>query len=342
MRLLVLGAGAIGGYTGGTLGLAGHEITFVIRPAAVARWQEQGLRLTVAGSGQTRVLRRFSSVTSLAEGLTGGPYDGLLFTIKSNDTAAAVGELRASTGAPPPIVCLQNGVDNEAVLAEAFGPERVIAGTVTSPVSKPAEAEVVVERERGLGLALEHPLSRELLTAFTTAGLKAVGYPAAGPMKWSKLISNLLGNATSAILDMSVDAIFADPRLYAVEAAMLRECLAVMRRLGYPVVDLPGMPLRALVSAVRLPAGAARRLVRMRAGAGRGAKKPSIYADLHAGRRTEVRWLNGAVVAHGDRLGVPAPVNRALTETVEALADGRLDPAAFRGRPEALLKLIGA
>jgi 2-dehydropantoate 2-reductase len=161
-------------------------------------------------------------------------------------------------------------------------------------------------------------------------------------MKWSKLLTNLVGNATSAILDMSVAELFANPLTFQLEMAMLREGLAVMRALNYPVVDLPKTPARALAFAVeRLPAFIARPALARAVGAGRGGKRPSFHIDLHSGRgQTEVRWLNGAVARYGEQRHIPTPVNRLLTETLEGLSAGRLSKDDFRRKPEALIKRL--
>ncbi len=346
MKVCVYGAGAIGGYVGGSLAAAGQAVTFIVRPSAAAQWRANGLRLEVAGAGPAQPLRHgFVLVESVAEALGRGA-DCLALAVKSYDTPGAIEAIRAGAAeagaAVPPILCLQNGVDNEAALATAFGRGSVIAGTVTTPVSKPAEGHIIVERPRGVGIALGHALSQPLLAALAAAGLRARGYPAAGPMKWSKLFTNLVGNATAAIVDWPVRAVLADPRLFALEAQALRECLSVMRAQGFGVVDLPGVPVRLLALAfTRLPRGLARPLLQRAVGGGRGGKMPSLHQDVHAGRgRTEAPWLNGAVARHGAALGVPAPVNQALADAVEALAAGRLDPAQFRGKPESLLSLV--
>jgi 2-dehydropantoate 2-reductase len=71
---------------------------------------------------------------------------------------------------------------------------------------------------------------------------------------------------------------------------------------------------------------------------GRGGKMPSLHMDLHSGRRrSEVGWLHGAVVRHAGAFRVPAPVNRVLNETLEALHSGALPIEDFRGKPQALL-----
>ncbi len=339
MRYIILGAGAIGGYIGGSLAAAGAAVTFVARPNTAAALRAHGLQLT-PGPGAATLTLHPAVTTTLAEALH-EPADLIVLAVKAYDTAQALADLRAVTATPPPCLCLQNGVDAEAEVARAFGPGYALAGTVTTAVSVPGAGEIVVEKRRGVGVALGHPLSAPVAAALSAAGLNTQTYPAAGPMKWSKLLTNLLGNATSAILDLPVAAIFADPRLFALEAAAVREALAVMRAYGYGVVDLPGVPVRLLAAAVQLPGALARPLLRRAVGTGRGNKMPSLHIDLHAGKpQTEARWLYGAVAAHGAERGVPTPINAALTETLEGLTSGALDKAAFRHQPEALLRRV--
>ncbi len=338
MKFLFFGAGAIGTSLGGSLALAGHTVAFAEQPGPAEIIRRQGL--SVALPDGKRLVREVTVFTSPAEALGSGTYDLGVFALKSFDTEAALQSL-AGVAELPPVVCFQNGVDNEPAIARALDADRVIAGTVTSAVGKPGVGSVVLERKRGVGVAEGHKLSAPLVQALNEAGLDARLYPSAGPMKWSKLLTNLLGNATSAILDLAAREVFADRRLFEVEMRALGECLAVMRALGYGPVDLPGMPVRALSWATRLPRVIAQPLLRRAVGGGRGGKMPSFHVDLHGGRgKTEVGWLNGAVVRHGKEQGVPTPVNRVLTETLDALSETRLDRETFRHRPAALLELI--
>jgi hypothetical protein len=162
-------------------------------------------------------------------------------------------------------------------------------------------------------------------------------------MKWSKMLTNLLANATSAILDLPPAEIFAHPGLYRLEIRQLRETLRVMAALGVRPVDLPGTPVRLLAYGVqRLPLAVSRPLLRRAVGGGRGAKMPSFHIDLHSGRgKSEVDYLNGAVVRFGDRLGIPTPANRLLNETLLALSEGRLPLDAYAGKPEKFLEEKG-
>ena len=337
MRFLIVGAGAIGGYVGGSLALGGHAVTFLARPATAASLRSTGLRLTDARTGVIRAIKPSVAVTP-AEVQASGPYNCAVLATKAYDTEAVANSLKAALPSPPPILCLQNGVDGEPELAGLFGASAIISGTVTTAISKAGPVELTVEKSRGMGIALGHPLSEPLVAALVSAGIRTGAYPNAGPMKWSKLLSNLTGNATSAILDMTVGEVFADSRLFAVEMAALRECLAVMKALRYNVVNLPGVPVRALAFATRLPAWLARPLLLRGVAGGRGGKMPSLHIDLHLGRtQTEVRWLHGAVARHGALAGVPAPVNQVLSDTLQALSARRFNLEEFRRRPEALL-----
>ncbi|MFV0451160.1 MAG: ketopantoate reductase family protein [Propioniciclava sp.] len=340
MRFLFIGAGAIGTYVGGSLAAAGHPVTFIEQPSAAAQLRRRGLRIDTA-HGARRVTD-LAIVDSPRAALAAGSYDVAVLALKSFDTAAAVDSLVATGHPVPPVLSLQNGVDNETTIAERVGADRVVAGTVTTAVGKPGVGHVIEEKLRGMGIAASSPVSAALVDALNDAALIARTYPDAAAMKWSKLLTNLTGNATSAILDMSVSAIFSDRRLYAVEVAVLRECLAVMDALGVAPVNLPGTKVRALaLAARRAPRWIGQPVLTRALGSGRGNKMPSFHIDLHSGRGTsEVAYLNGAVVGHGTAHGVPTPVNRVLTDTLTALTEGQEDIERFRGRPDALLALL--
>jgi 2-dehydropantoate 2-reductase len=181
-------------------------------------------------------------------------------------------------------------------------------------------------------------------------------------MKWSKLLANLLANASSAILDMPPDEIFSHPGLYRIEIVQLREALKVMQAQNiYPVdlprapiralafavrnhpVDLPRAPIRALAFAVRnLPIGISRPFLKFAISGGRGGKMPSFHIDLHNKRgKSEVDYLNGAVVRAGSKLGIPTPVNDYLNRTLLGLTSGSLSMKEFAQRPAKLLSDLG-
>jgi 2-dehydropantoate 2-reductase len=348
LKILSFGAGAIGTYIGGSLALAGEQLVFVEQPSVAIDLRNRGMRLDLSLDKRRRlheasVLQAgsFVAVGSLDEALRYGPFDIALFALKSYDTLDAIEGMRPYADRLPSVWCLSNGVDNEPALAGLLGPERVIAGTVTSAVGRRGAGDIVLERLRGVGTASAHPISPRLQASAKTALLNPRGYIDPLAMKWSKLLTNLIANPTSAILDMTAAEVFANAKLYRLEVMMLRECLAVMEAQGIPVVDLPGTPVRALAFATRLPLWLSRPLLARSAGTGRGGKMPSFHIDLHSGRgKSEVDYLHGAVARAGDKYGVPTPVNRALTETLLALTARQIPLEKFRRRPQELLALL--
>jgi 2-dehydropantoate 2-reductase len=344
LNVLVFGAGAIGTYIGGSLALAGHHLVFLEQPGAAEELHGRGLRLDlqkVKDSPFTIPPASFSVQESLSEALLQGPYDIAIYALKSFDTASALAGMKPFAAQIPPILCLSNGVDNEPALAGLLGADKIIAGTVTSSVSRRAVGDIALEKLRGVGLAEGHPLSLCLWEALNGANLNARLYPRPADMKWSKMVTNLMVNTTVAILDMQPSAVLAHPGLFKLEIAILREALAVMRAQGIRVVDTPGTPVRLLALAAYLPAFFSRSLMVRAVGGGRGGKMPSFHIDLHAGRgKSEVEWLNGAVVRYGEKFGVPVPVNRQLTEILLAMTHGEVPLAEYSGHPEKLLKKV--
>jgi 2-dehydropantoate 2-reductase len=348
LKILTFGAGAIGTYIGGSLALASHQVVFLERPARVEELRTRGLRLnlTLDERRKTRDAFRIDSpsfriVPSLEDALRYGPFDVALFALKSFDTQAALENMKPFADRMPPFLCLSNGVTNEDTIAETLGKNKVIYGTVTTAVGRRDAGDIVLEKLRGVGIAKGHMLSERLFAAFEGAYLNTRLFDNAASMKWSKMLTNLIANPTSAILDMTPAEIFANKDLYKLEIDMLRECLAVMEAQRLKVVDLPGTPVRALAFATKLPLWLSRPFLSRAAGAGRGRKMPSFHIDLHSGRgKSEVEYLHGAVMCAGEKYGVPTPVNKVLTETLLALVHKQIPLEEFAHKPEKLLEKI--
>lgn len=340
LRFLCFGMGAIGTYIGGSLALSGQRVVFVERPGVAAEVQRNGLRLAV--NGVERRLDQLEISDSLENALARGPFDAAILAVKSFDTPSVLQSAAACREQMPPVLCLQNGVENEALIEAALGPDAVVSGTITTAVGRKAAGNVFVEKLRGVGLAVDHPLGRRLVPVFDAAGLRARAYPDAASLKWSKMLTNLMANASSAILNMSPLQIFQHPGLYQVEVRMLREALAVMAARHIAITDLPATPVRLLMGVIQsLPAGVSRILVAQSVGKGRGAKMPSFHIDLYAGRgQSEVDYLNGAVVRGGASVNVATPVNAWLTQTLLALTEGRIPKDTYAGQPEAYIRAL--
>jgi 2-dehydropantoate 2-reductase len=351
LNVLTIGAGAIGTYIGGSLALAGNRVVFVEQPQAVEELTRTGLALDLSvdrgqwlGNDPASAIHHPSAVefvSGLDDALKRGPFDIAILALKSFDTPVVLDGMRSFVEQLPPILCLSNGVDNESAISAVVGIDKVIAGTVTSSVGRRGVGDIILERLRGVGLVDRHPLSLFLAEAFNQAGLNAHLFHSAADMKWSKMLTNLPANATSAILNMTAKEVFAHPGLFRLEMRMLRETLSVMRANRLHVIDLPRVPVRALALGTSLPGLIAHPLMLKAVGGGRGGKMPSFHIDLHSGRgRSEVDWLNGAVVRYGEKAGVPTPINKLLTNTLLALTHAEIPLTRFNHQAEQLLSLI--
>ncbi|MCY4409060.1 MAG: ketopantoate reductase family protein [Caldilineaceae bacterium] len=354
LRILIIGAGAIGCFVGGKLASAGHSVTLVGRARTSAALQARGLKLHAA-DGAVQTVRTVGAAASVREAFP-APYDIVVFAVKSYDTAAALDEL-VSIGStlPPNILSLQNGVGNENEIAARFGAQRVVAGTITAPVEV-REPGVVQVTKPGFAIGLAEfcesseakeanpraSLLTSLSSQFSAAGLPTKVYEDAQAMKWSKLLMNMIGNATSAILAEPPGVTFADPRITNLEIDALREALRVMAAANIRPLNMEKYPLGTLAPLLRFgPRALLRPALHRIVGGARGGKMPSLFLDLEAGKSgSEVGWYNGAVVRLGGDVGIETPVNRLLTETVQQLAAEPQSRSAWRGNYERLTALV--
>ncbi len=339
MEIVVYGAGAVGGYLGGRLALAGHRVTLVVRPAAAAALNAGGLLITEAGATRVAPVR---AVDRLAAAFDGPEPDLILLGMKSYDLAAAVAELAAVCPRPACLLTTQNGIGVEEIVAAHFDPARLLAGTVTIPVSRAGANGVAVERP-GRGLGLAPVLAGQPVDAwvglFEAAGLRAGALPDYRAMKWSKAFLNVMGNATSAILNRPPADLCRRADIFDLEMRMLGEMRAVMRALGLGLVNLPAASVRPLAAALANAPRFLRRLVFTQVIVhGRGDKMPSFHIDLAANKgRSEVGFHNGAIAAAGRAQGIATPVNATLNDVLQRLTRDPAARAEFDGRPERLL-----
>ncbi len=341
MKVLVIGAGAVGSWVGGRLQAAGLEVTLAGRGPHARKIASSGLRLASASAATLRPTIHPPLRPTIAEALMGGPHDVAFVAVKTYDTATVATEL--AQGLPPQrIVSLQNGVGAEKLLAEKLPRSTILPGVLTTAVHV-AEPGVVVAWHKG-GLGLGMPTGGAELTdiagAIRAAELPVQLYQDGAAMKWSKLLLNQIGAASSAILSWPPPRVLRDRRLFALEHASWLESLRVMQRTGLKPVALPGYRVDLFAAlGRRMPAGVLFRFVHRSVGRARGDRLPGVALDMESGRTaTEITYLSGAVARAGDAVGVPAPVSAAFCGLVEDLAAGRLDRAHYVGRPEMLLE----
>jgi 2-dehydropantoate 2-reductase len=342
-RTLVVGAGAVGSFLGALLGSVGHDVTLVRifepdseRPLILVR--PDGSRVTIP----------VHRITHTADASV---PDLILVAVKMPALREALAPTLLWPGVPT--LTVENGIGAEVIAAEVRKDAPMIAGSLTAPIRVVSEDEVRWMGRGGLALAAAtesaRPLVRPLLDDFVRAGLRGAERPLAAPMKWSKLLTNLIANASGAVLDMDALEIYRNPRLFDIERRQFLETLAVMRGLGCRPVSIPGAPVPWLARCIRLPARLSRPIMVRIVGGARAGKAPSLLLHLRSApanapspEQTEVYWMNGAVARAGAEVGVPTPVNACLAALVEAVARDPERRAWFRGHPERLVAAVAA
>lgn len=331
MRYLVFGAGAVGTYLGGRLALSGQPVTFFDRPEVARAIATAGVH--VVDDDGDQILPAPHVTYQLRE--ASAEAEVILLCVKAYDCRSAADRL-AALPARLPVISILNGIGNEDTLASALGAQTILPASLTSAVRFLAPGAVRVERARGVGLTAAHPLAARVQEDFEAAGLHPRLYADAASMKWSKLVTNILANATSAITGLTAGEVYGHPGLYRLEIEALRETCRVMARGGQRLLALPGVPVPWLGRLSSLPATVTRPLLRRVVGGGRGEKAPSFAYDVGRGR-SEVPWLNGAVAQEGRRLSVSTPANSLLTGILMGLVEGQIEAARFARQPDVLV-----
>ncbi len=246
MRIIIFGAGAIGTYVGCSLINAGAEVVFFDRPETCRLIQEYGLH--VAHKNNAISVEIPTCISSIKEVEKLAPFNLGIVAVKSFDTSELIQQLEPLTGILPPLLSLQNGVENEPLVQTLIGEDNTIYGSVTTAIHRKQTGEVVVERLRGIGLAGKSPNLPDIVRLFNKAGLNARQFPVgqALSMKWSKMLTNLLTNAQAAILQLRPSEILVNPGLFHIEAKQFVEATQVMNKLGLHVLNLPGTQVKLM------------------------------------------------------------------------------------------------
>jgi 2-dehydropantoate 2-reductase len=310
-RIVVVGAGAIGGLVGGLLTRAGSDVLLVARGEHATALRRDGLRLhrqdasevvpvAVAGDG--------------VESVAFGPGDVVLLAVKSQDTEEAVRALASVAPPSTPVVCLQNGLENERTALRRF--EHVLAANVMVPASHTDPGAVVMHSSPVPGVIdvgrFPHgsdAVCEDVAAALRRAGFDARADPAIGRWKRAKLLVNV-GNAVRALCGTQPPP------------ARLLELVGAEARAAFAAAGLDWVApdeyaaLRAGIVTPRPVAGAPR-------------IGSSTVQSLARGQRSvETDYLNGEIVLLGRLHGVPAPANALVCELMRAVVAGRTAPGS--------------
>lgn len=331
--ILVVGPGAVGSFLAWTLATGGAEVTLLGR-SGVPLARRPLACVDPNGSSRTIQVSRVGTVGDVV-----AEPDLVILAVRMTDLAGALEVVEHWPRAT--VLAVENGIGADELVAERRSAGGIVAGSLTTSIE--LDGETVRRRSRG-GIALaavRGPVDAQiasLAARLEAGGLRVVETADSAAMRWSKLLVNLLANATSAILDVDPGEVYRDRSLFALERRQLREALEVMRRLGIRPIRLPGADARLLAASARLPDAVVRPVLGRIVAGGRGGKDPSLWRHVRSGRpRTEAAWLNGSVDRAARTIGFRAPLNARLAELVDEVAADPDRRNWFRARPDRLI-----
>lgn len=306
-KICIVGCGAIGSIFGAHLArlpdveLHGYDVSREHTRAI----RENGLRISGAAEFTAR-LHATSDPREIP------PCDFGIVATKSMHTRAAIQQTAHLFGRDSAVCSVQNGLGNEEILAECV--PCVIRGTTfpAGHVIAPGHVGFDINGDTWIGPfePTKTPFARveQLAALLNRSGLRVVALQDARGAQWSKLIFNASTNPVGALTLLHHRAATRFAPTGALFEALIAEGEAVAKALG---IELHGDP---------------RALVEKGAGAP-GKHNASMLQDILSKRQTEVDFMNGAIAQWGEKLGVPAPLNRALWQLIKGLEHSWTDPA---------------
>jgi 2-dehydropantoate 2-reductase len=290
VKVLVMGAGAVGGFYGAALAGRGHDVTFVARGAHLAALRERGL--TIRRAGGATVLRPVHAVADPAE--AGGDIELVLFTVKGYDTELAARALGPVVGPRTAVLTLQNGVESGDRLGAVLGAEPILIGTtlIATIVAAPGiidQANPLWRVELGEPSGAITPRVEGVAAALRDAGVEVRVTADVRRAVWDKFIRLAPGATLTSACQATIGEVRSTPEGAALYRALIAETVTVGRAAG---AALPPDAVETAVRAIQaLPAD----------------MRTSMQLDYERRRRVELEGITGAVVRLGQRLGVATP-----------------------------------
>jgi 2-dehydropantoate 2-reductase len=305
VKIVVFGAGGVGGYFGGRLAAAGSDVTFVARGAHLAAMRRSGLRIT-SPRGNTHI-RNVRAVETVAEA---GPADLVLVGVKLWDTEAAAEDLKPIAHQETAIVSLQNGVQKDDILRQYLPTRAVVGGVcyIAASIAEPGVISHTGSMQRLVVGEYDGTISARLeafLAACRKAGIDAEISDSIERMIWEKFVFLVGLSGTTSLFRATIGPIREDPEKRAALLDVMREVVAVGR--AKKVNLTTDYAENRLAFCDTLPA----------------AMPSSMSVDLERGHRLELPWLSGAVADLGATLNVPTPVNKRIVEALAPYVHGR-------------------
>ncbi|MGZ6194011.1 MAG: ketopantoate reductase family protein [Candidatus Binataceae bacterium] len=297
MKILIMGAGAVGLFYGARLQRTGEDVYYCARGENLRVLRERGLEVKSFQGDFNLQVKATDDPRQFA------PYELILFCVKSYDTIATARLLDGCLAEGGAVMTIQNGVENEAALCTVLPRESVMGGNARVGAELTAPGKLL---HTALGIiefgeldGSETPRAQRMAEAFKRAGVFGQFTRDLKSVRWKKLMGNNGTNTVSALARCTLGEMFADPESDALVLRLINETAMVGRAEG---AKISNEDVEALYNVARNFSNAS-------------AIKTSTLQDLERGKRLEYDAISGAVVRAARRHGLSVPA----TETVHAL-----------------------
>lgn len=302
LRLVILGAGAIGSLFGGLLCRVGEDVTLIGRPAHIRSIRSHGLHIDgVTGRKTIRVKAEVSPSKV-------GESDIVICTVKAYDTRKAAADAKVLMGRETLFLCLQNGLDVEKEAAQEISMDKIARGITNNGCLRIKPGYI---RHTGLGdTVISCPGDNwrtrinELAKTMSSAGLPTTVTDEIDRVVLSKVLVNVGINAIGALTRQKNGDLVKNPLLRDLMRSAIEEALRVVEKLGTKMTDENIIEKTFKIAETT------------------SENKNSMLQDVENGKRTEIDFINGAIVRLGEKMNVSTPMNSTLTTLVKALDQG--------------------
>ncbi|HEX5320811.1 MAG TPA: 2-dehydropantoate 2-reductase [Stellaceae bacterium] len=342
-KIVVFGAGAIGGYTGGNLAHNGFDVTLIDPwPEHIETIRKDGLALEgVTEAEFVRARPKTLHLTEVQNLAKERPIDICFISMKSYDTEWATLMMRQYLAPGGYVVSLQNCI-NEERIAGIVGWGKTV-GAIAAILSAELYAPGKIRRTGG-----KNPPGHEVYRVGEVHGKITARIEELGAMirtvdtckvtdnlwgeRWSKLCVNGMHNGVSAASGLSGNAIRQDDRIRQVIIQLGGEGVRVGQALGYKLEDIAGQDAETLARASegdeKAKEAVEALMLALRNSQQRSeAQRPSMGQDMQKGRRTEIDFINGVIVQRGREIGRATPTHAKLIEAVKQVELGKASPS---------------
>ncbi|MFQ5901258.1 MAG: ketopantoate reductase family protein [Thermodesulfobacteriota bacterium] len=302
MKTLIIGSGAVGGYFGALLVRAGNDVTFLARGEHLKAISRDGL--TIKSINDSFNIK----VNAIERPDVNDRFDLLIFSVKGYDLNSACDSVKAVVGDKTTILSLLNGVESEEFLGNRFGIEKVVGGVafIGSTIESPG---IILHTAAGFITFGEMDGRKSTRGKKIKEMFKRANIPCSisGDINrdiWSKMVWNVGFNAITAITNALVSDVLTEEWTRLIVEQSMEEAIKAAEKKG---VILPDNIVSKTIAKTERA----------------GKIKTSMLQDIERKKRTEIEFINGAIIRIGKEVGLYTPVNETLCGLVKLLEGGK-------------------